>query len=74
MRLSIILSIGIALGMAAPAAAHTADPLMAPAVPAAALQVGEAFAQARTITRPRPAAAPATPTRPFRMPWQIGVY
>lgn len=79
MRLSIILSVGIALGMAAPAAGRTADPLMAPTAPAAgplhALHGGGTLAQARPATvRPRPAAAPATPARPFRMPWHVGVY
>lgn len=84
MRMSLVLAVGILSGMAAPAAAHTADPLTVSTIPAAgpvagqvapAPQAAGALAQARPATvRPRPASSQTRPARPFRMPWHIGVF
>jgi len=79
--MSLVLAVGILSGMAAPAAAHTADPLTVSTIPAAgpaagpAPQAAGALAQARPATvRPRPASSQTRPARPFRMPWHIGVF
>ena len=74
MRMSLVLAVGILSGMAAPAAAHTVDPLTVSTIPAAgpvAGQVAPAPAGGRG-SRPGPprdrAAAPGVVADPARAP------